>query len=377
MKYCTKCLQTDTRPGIVFDDNGVCSACTYAEFAKTIDWRKREAELQKIADEAKAKNAVYDCVIGVSGGKDSTFQALYARDKLGLRPLLVNSEPEGITEAGRHNIENLINFGFDCIKLRPNPKVMKKVVKDAFYKYGNPVKPTEYSLWASAYIIADKFDIPLIIQGENAALTLGAVGTNQTLDGDAFSVVDLDTLQGCNAADLVTDDIDLSELYMFQFPNVENLREKGIKACFLQYYTDEWSFVQNALFSLSRGLMEREAKDLHDIGTYRRWAQIDSDLMIVNQMLKYLKFGFGFATDEACYDIRQGLVTRENAKWLVSEYDGNCGEQYIEQFCEYIDIDKEEFWRVVDTFVNKDLFYKDENGKWTPKFKVGENLTDN
>lgn len=374
MKYCRLCLQPNTRPGIHFDEEGVCFACRYNESMVSIDWHERENELKEISEWAKSKDAMYDCVVGVSGGKDSTFQAIYARDKLGLRTLLVNSEPEGITDAGKHNIENLINMGFDIIKIRPNPKVMKKVVKDAFYKHGNPVKPTEYSLWASAYIIAEKFDIPLIIQGENAALTLGTKNTGQKLNGDAFSVLDLDTLKGCNSQDLVMDGVSLDDLKLFQFPDIDKLVNQGTRAVFLQYYAKEWSFVKNALFSLARGLKEREADDLHDIGTYRRWAQIDGDMVLVNQMLKYLKFGFGFATDEACYDIRQGLISREDAKWLINEYDGKCGEKYIKKFCDYIEISVEEFWRVVDQYVNKDLFVKDANGKWLPKFKVGEDF---
>lgn len=95
-------------------------------------------------------------------------------------------------------------------------------------------------------------------------------------------------------------------------------------------------------------------------------------MQIVNQMLKYYKFGFGFTTDEACYDIREGRLTREDAIWLVKEYDGRCGEKYIQEFCNYIDITEEEFWRVIDRHVNKKLFYKDEKtGRWIPKFEVG------
>lgn len=101
--------------------------CLWEEEKKVIDWAKREKELQDVVDWAKkTTKSAYDCVIGVSGGKDSTKQALTARDRLGLRCLLVNSEPEGITEIGKHNIENLKNLGFDVLSLRPNPKVMKK-----------------------------------------------------------------------------------------------------------------------------------------------------------------------------------------------------------------------------------------------------------
>lgn len=375
MKYCKKCLQPDTRPGIKFNEEGTCYACLYEEEKKNIDWISREKELKEIAEWAKktAKGA-YHCVIGVSGGKDSSFQAVYAKEKLGLNVLLVNSEPDKITEIGKHNIENLINQGFDIIKMRPNPKIIKKLVKESFYKYGNPIKPTEYPLWTSAYIIADKFDIPLVIQGENAALTLGVVNTGLGNDGNALNVNEGNTLAGGNASDWVDEDISLNQLYMYQFPDKKRLIDKGIKAIYLQYYVKEWSQVYNADFSIARGLFGRATEDLHDIGRYRRYTALDSDMQIVNQMLKYYKFGFGFATDEACYDIREGRISREEAIWLVNEYDGKCGEKYIKEFCEYINITLEEFWKVVDTFVNKELFEKDENGKWIPKFKIGESM---
>lgn len=375
MKYCKKCLQPNTRPGIKFNEEGICYACLYEEEKKNIDWISREKELKEIAEWAKktAKGA-YHCVIGVSGGKDSSFQAVYVKEKLGLNVLLVNSEPDKITEIGKHNIENLINQGFDIIKMRPNPKIIKKLVKESFYKYGNPIKPTEYPLWTSAYIIADKFDIPLIIQGENAALTLGVVNTGLGNDGNALNVNEGNTLAGGNASDWVDEDISLNQLYMYQFPDKKKLIDKGIKAIYLQYYVKEWSQVYNADFSIARGLFGRTTEDLHDIGRYRRYSALDSDMQIVNQMLKYYKFGFGFATDEACYDIREGRISREEAIWLVNEYDGKCGEKYIKEFCEYINITLEEFWKVVDMFVNKELFEKDENGKWIPKFKIGESM---
>lgn len=375
MKYCKKCLQPNTRPGIKFNEEGICYACLYEEEKKNIDWIAREKELKEIAEWAKktAKGA-YHCVIGVSGGKDSSFQAVYAKEKLGLNVLLVNSEPDKITEIGKHNIENLINQGFDIIKMRPNPKIIKKLVKESFYKYGNPIKPTEYPLWASAYIIADKFDIPLVIQGENAALTLGVVNSGLGNDGNALNVNEGNTLAGGNASDWVDEDINLNQLYMYQFPDKKRLIDKGIKAIYLQYYVKEWSQVYNADFSIARGLFGRTTEDLHDIGRYRRYTALDSDMQIVNQMIKYYKFGFGFATDEVCYDIREGRISREEAIWLVNEYDGKCGEKYIKEFCEYIDITLEEFWKVVDKYVNKELFKKDENGKWRPIFSVGDNI---
>lgn len=371
MKYCKKCLQPDTRPGIYFSEDGVCGACLYEESKATIDWDKRLSELHEAVGWAKSKKKAYDCVIGVSGGKDSTFQAVYAKERLGLRVLLVSCEPDCITEVGKYNIENLINMGFDCIKIRPNPNVSRALARKSFYEYGNIVKASEYPLWVSAYRMALNMDIPLIIQGENASLTLGVSKTGQSQDGDAFNVTKLNTLSGCKASEWIGDGITEKDLFFYQFPPIEEFEKKEIRAIWLQYYLKEWSQVYNADFSIARGLHGRATESLKDIGRYRRYTALDSDMQIPNQMMKYLKLGFGFATDEVCYDIREGRLSREEAKWLVEQYDGKCGEQYIDQFCEYISITKDEFWRVVDKYVNKKLFYKNDAGEWTPKFEVG------
>ncbi len=377
MKYCKKCLQPDTRPGILFNKDQVCYACLYEESKQQIDWAEREKQLHEIAEQAKRKakelGNSYDCVIGVSGGKDSTFQAVYAKEKLGLHPLCVNCAPDEITRVGQHNIDNLSKLGFDIISIRPDSKIAKKLARRSFLEFGNIVKASEYCLWASAYIIADKFNIPLIIQGENAALTLGAAAKQET-GGDAFSVVNLNTLHGCQASDWADEETSLSELFFYQFPNIDNLKTKGIQAIFLQYYVKEWSQVYNADFAIACGIWGRAEEDLHDIGRYRRFTALDSDLQIVNQMIKYLKFGFGFATDEAGYDIREGRLTREDAKWLIREYDGKCGKRYIEMACDYLDITVEQFWEVVDRYVNRNLFEKDKNGNWKPKFEVGKDF---
>ena len=375
MRYCKRCLQPDTRPGIVFDDEQICFACRYEESKATIDWAAREAELRGFAEEAKAeakkRGNIYDCIIGVSGGKDSTFQAVYAKEKLGLNPLLINCMPDEITEIGRKNINNLNNLGFDIISIRPNPIVAKKLARKSFFERGNIIAASEYCLWASSYIMAVKFNIPLIIQGENAALTLGAA-KNQEATGNAFSVMQLETIRGASVDSFVdlSNNITEKDLFLYKIPTVEEMQEKGIRAIFLQYYTREWSQVGNADFAVARGLTGRSG-DLHDLGRYRRYTALDCDLQIPNQMIKYLKFGFGYATDEICYDIREGRFTREDGKWYVNEYDGLCGQQYIDAACKYLSITEAEFWEVVDKYVNRDLFEK-VNGKWTPKFTVGE-----
>ncbi len=350
MRICKKCIQPDTRPGIYFNDDGICGACLWDEEKKKINWSIRESELQEIVDWAKkATKGNYDCAIGVSGGKDSTKQAITARDRLGLRCLLVNNEPEGITDIGRDNIENLKNQGFDVISLRPNPHVMRKLVRRDFYKYLNPIKITEYSLWSSTYIIADRFDIPLIIQGENPGLTLGVSLTGLGKDSNALKVNEINTLSSGWEEYLEVDGIEERDLYMFHYDR-KGLEEKNIRGIWLQYFLKEWSYRGNAEFSQKHGLKWRTDFDPNEIGTYAPFAQMDSDLVHVNQMLKYIKFGFGQCMDHACYDLRDGIITREEAIDLVRRYDGKCSEHYILEFCRYIGISLEEFWHVTNQF---------------------------
>ena len=371
MRICKKCIQPDTRPGIFFDKNGICGACIWNEEQLKIDWKKREQELHEISEWAKkTSKSNYDCVIGVSGGKDSTLQAIIARDKLGLRCLLVNSEPEGITKVGQHNIENLKNLGFDVISLRPNPKLMKKLIKRDFYKYLNPQKITESSLYSSGYIIADEFNIPLIIQGENAGLTLGVSNTGLGKSYDALNITGSNTLSTGWEDYLEVDGVEEKDLSMFHF-NKKRILEKGFRAIWLQYFLKDWSNDKNAKFAEDYGFKTRPSNfNPYSIGTYVSYCGVDSDLIQVNQLLKSVKFGFGQCLDHVCYDLRDGLITRNEAIDLVKKYDGKCSTKYIKKFCNYIEISLDEFWITANKF--RGPMWKKVNGSWKNTFLEDE-----
>ena len=375
MEICTNCIQPNTRPGIYFNEEGVCGACLWGKEKNKIDWDLRCKELQDIALWAK-KNSKgdYDCTIGVSGGKDSTKQAITARDKLDLNCLLVNCEPENITDIGRKNIENLKNLGFDVVTIRPNPNVMKRLIRYDFFEHLNPVKATEFALYSSTYIIAEKFKIPLIIQGETLVLTLGTRLISAGQVQDALNVdQNMRTLSQGWQEYLNVDGIKKRDLFLFRY-NKENLKDLGIKGIWLQYYLKEWSYRGNAEFSKKYGLTVRENFNPKDIGTYVDFSALDSDLNHVNQMLKYIKFGFGFCMDHACYDIRDGHITRNEAMNLVKNYDGKCSEEYIKKFCDYIEITIDKFWDTANSFRGP-MWSKNEDNEWINEYwnKIKEN----
>ena len=371
MKICKRCIQPDSRPGIYFDENGICGACLWDQEKKNINWDLREKELFKIAEWAKkSTKSNYDCVIGVSGGKDSTKQAITARDKLGLRCLLVNYQPENISELGHKNIENLKIQGFDVISIRPNPKIMKLLIKHDFFKWLNPVKATEFALWSSTYIICDSFNIPLIIQGENPGLTLGARLSGVGTDSNCLNAEKLNTLSTGWEDYLEIDGVEEKDLFLFHYDR-KSLESKNVKGIWLNYYLKEWSNYESATFSKKFGFQTRSIDtDPYSIGTYLKegsnpgtYFALDTNLPQVNQLLKFIKLGFGQCMDQACYDILEGLLTRQQAFELVKEYDGKCSEKFIKQFCDYIEISLDEFWEIANKFRGS-MWKQDENGKW-------------
>ena len=362
MKTCKICLQPDSRPGLYFSDDGICGACLWESEKKEIDWDKRYDELLDLAHNIRENNSQsnYDCVIGVSGGKDSTRQAMIAKNELGLRCLLVNCEPPNITEIGKKNIENIKNLGFDVFSIRPDPLIIKKLMKYDFYKHLNPVKITEFCLFASTYIIAEKFNIPLIIQGENPGLILGTRLTGVGTDSNALNADQMQTLS-LGWEEYLNEIITEKDLFLYHY-NRKKLEENGTKAIWLNYFIQDWDPQRNTEFSKNFGLTTRsENFDPNDIGSYHSFTSLDSDLNPVNQMLKFIKFGFGQCMDQVCYDIRSGHMTREEGIELVKKYDGKCSEVYIKDFCNFIGITDTEFWDISEKFRGKMWVKKNNN----------------
>ena len=165
MKYCKVCLENNLRPNVIFN-NGLCPSCYYIKRNENeIFWNKRLDLLKEVIQKYKNLNNEFDCIVGVSGGKDSVRQALWVRDKLKMNPLLVclSYPPQQVTNIGAENISNLINLGFDVIISSLAPKTWKNLMKESFLKFANWAKSTELALFSSVPQAAIKFNIPLLL----------------------------------------------------------------------------------------------------------------------------------------------------------------------------------------------------------------------
>jgi hypothetical protein len=197
--------------------------------------------------------------------------------------------------------------------------------------------------------------------GENPATQLGdlAVGS---LNWDANQLRNQNTISA-GASIYLDETTTLQHLICYQYPSEEEFAWANIRMVFLGYFWPNFTKVDNAAFSIAHGL-EIRTDTPEERGALHPFEALDEDFVFVNQMIKYFKYGFGKVTDEVCEFIRYGKMTREKGFELVKKYDGKCAPQYIKAFCDYIETSEEEFWRVAESYRNKDIFKKDKSGLW-------------
>jgi N-acetyl sugar amidotransferase len=377
MKYCKKCLQPDTRPNIVFvDEEGICPACNYFHKLRQVDWKERTEILLNIAKNfPKSNRHNFDCIIGVSGGKDSVRQALFVRDKLGLNPLLacLSYPPQQVTQRGVNNLSNLINLGFDCVVSNPAPETWRKLMRYGFDRFTNWCKSTELALYSSVPQLAIEHDIPLVLWGENPGLQLGDMKTLGNTGYDGNNLRNMNTLGGGGLEWIKNIHEDLGDLIPYRYPNKDKFDKARIQIVYLGWFLGDWSLVNNASYSCLDGLEIRD-DTVENTGDLYGVTSLDEDWVTLNQMIKYYKYGFGRVTDYVNERIRSSDMTREEGIQLVEKYDDSCSNDYIKSFCNYIDITVDQFWKQVRKNVNLDLFTVTSDGKIKKKFKVGKGL---
>lgn len=376
MKYCKTCLQPDTRPNTFFNDEGICPACSYIDELQHVDWEERYEILVDLLKQYPRKPGQhFDCIIGVSGGKDSTRQALWARDKLGLRPLLVcmSYPPQQVTQRGVENISNLIELGFDTLVVAPEPDTWRRILREGFLQFTNWAKATEQAIIASAPVVAIRYGIPLILWGENPGLQLGDMKTVGKTGYDGNNLRYMNTVAGGNLQWLFDSGFTTQNLISFRYPTAREFESADIQIVYLGWFWNDWSLINNGMYSSASGLQIRE-ESVIETGDFTRVSSLDEDWVTLNQMIKYYKFGFGRVTDYANEAIRYGHMTRAEGIALVEQYDGSCAPSYIESFCEFIDITVDEFWQQVRRAVNRNLFEVHDDGRITRRFRVGVGL---
>ncbi len=365
MKYCTKCVMPSTRPGLTFNEEGVCAACQSYERRKTIDWDARYQELEKLCDKYRGMNGTgYDCAIAVSGGKDSHFQVYMMKEVMKMNPILFSVEDNfPMTEAGKHNLKNISEaFGCPIISLKPNIRAQKKLMRYTFETYGKPTWFIDRLIYTYPMHMALKFNTPLLVYGENVSFEYGGAdcvetysARNQLKNGVAS---DMDTEELIQKAGVTREDLELTRA-----PSVEELEQ--LDPMYLSYFV-QWNSFYNYNLAKKYGFhdLTHEWDRCHHVENFD---QIESPAYLVHSWLKYPKFGHASATDYTARMVRYGMLTREEAIELVKARDGNLDPRSVREFCSFVGYTEPEFWRVIDRLYNRDLFELDSLGKWVLK----------
>ncbi|MBN2452637.1 MAG: N-acetyl sugar amidotransferase [Candidatus Omnitrophica bacterium] len=367
MKYCTRCLMPETRPRITFNKDGVCNACCWAEEKKAgVDWKTRWKYLEELCDKYRNRsNSKFDCILPVSGGKDSSYVAYMMKEKMGMRTLGVTVRPPLEFEIGKKNLENFIKCGYDHIHVTPNPEVGRVIDREYFIKRGQGYFQWLIALQTVIFKIAVLLDIPFVMFGEEGETEYGGTSKLKQEKGACYDQeYSMDIyLSGFNPQEMIGK-FSEKELYWWLFPSREELNKLKPAVAHWSYF-ENWDPYEHYLLAKEKYGLQEETERC--IGTYGNFAQTDTSLYVLQTYLMYLKYGFGRCSQDVGIDIRRGSITRKQAVELVKRYDGEYPEPYIEEYLKYFRMTKEEFDATLDGIVNKKIFRK-ENGRWVPVF---------
>jgi len=372
MKYCKRCLMPDTRPGSIFDKDGICQACRNYETRQKVGWNQRLKKLEAFCDKYRRSDGYYDCIIPVSGGKDSHFITYVMKEKMGMNPLLICvADPFTHTAVGTHNLRNLgETFNCDIITFNVSIDLFRRVTRIGFEKLGEPLRFIEAAIYTVPFNYAVAFNIPLVVWGENAAFHYG------TTSEDGYSAKRFieagHSASGQKLGEKITDfwskrGIPLKEMNAIIPPSQEQLDKVKPEPLFLSYFVP-WDDENNLAVARRFGF-----KDLHHEwkreGCIEDYAQIDSIAYFVHLWMKYPKFGFSRTTDIASRWIRKGTITRDEGKLLVMKHDHKLDQRSLDDFVNLMGYGFREFWDIVEPFWNRKIF-ENINGEWKLKNPV-------
>ncbi len=375
VKFCKKCVVSNQRPRIVFDDEGVCSACRYAEHKRSgIDWDARGKEFKELLDRFRSPHG-YDVIVPCSGGKDSSMIAHRLKHEYGMTPLCVSWAPFAYTDIGRQNLDAFIQAGFDVQVFTPDGLVHRKLSRLAFEYLGDPWSPFAFGQVCYPLNVSIQTGIRLIMYGENGEAEYGgdpAANDKPCWDFDDWERV---YLKGSGVRDLVDEGIkvgafdnvhDVSPWY--GMPNPTFLKQTKPEFHWWSYY--HFWHPQENYYCATEHTGFTANPDGHSEGTYSKYASLDDKYDGFHYWMAFIKFGIGRCTSDASHEIRDGEIDRDEAVALVKKFDGSFPGKHFEEFLEYIGCDRERFYEVADRYRPGHLWDNPRLGVWERKRKV-------
>ena len=383
MQYCTKCVYPAAAAApLTFDENGVCSGCRVHGQKQEVDWAERAVMLRELLDQYRGKGKTYDCLVPVSGGKDSYFQTDTMIEHK-MKPLLVTYHGNNYLPVGQHNLDQMRQvFDADQLVFSPSVKMLVKLNRLAFKMMGDMNWHNHAGIFTYPVRIAVEHKVPLIIWGEHGYTDLaGMYSMYDFIEMTAKFRLE-HAQRGYDWHDMITDDsrekVGLSrrpkrnemveaegliaeDMLWCRYPTDEELDAVGVRGIYLGNYVN-WDANEHTKAMIAKHGWK--AANVPFDRTYRLMSNLD-DMHEngIHDYLKYIKFGYGRCTDHACKDIRSGLITRDEAIELVRKYDP-VKPSDLKRWLAYVNMSEAEFDAIADTFRSPRVWRKNAVGQW-------------
>lgn len=374
MKYCNNCLYPELAVNLILDDDGVCGACRLQEQMNSLgpeQWEARERVFSRIIAKTKAETtADYDCVIPVSGGKDSYFQTHLALE-YGLRPLLVTYHGNNYLPEGQRNLEKMRDvFGVDHLVFGPSVSNLKRLNVQGFLQVGDMNWHAHAGIKIMPMQIAVRFKIPLVIWGEITWSVSGMFELDDYVTYNKRTVFEHD-LRGKTVEEMCSPDpqLDARDLPWLKMPSDHEFEESGTVGIYIGNFFD-WDPNRHSDYVTKTYGFEQAAEPFER--TYRRMSNLD-DMHEngVHDYMKFIKFGYGRATDHASKDIRTGDLDRQTGLEYVRQMDHVLPRKDFERWLDYVGMQEEEFHKIADSFRDPRVWWL-EDGSWWKMNPWGE-----
>jgi N-acetyl sugar amidotransferase len=371
VKYCARCILPDTRPGIFLDDEGVCSGCRgHDDKELHIDWAARAGAFDTVVAEAKQRSSGYDCIVPVSGGKDSWYQVIICQ-KYGLKVLGVTWRTPGRTEIGQRNVERMISrLCIDHIDFTIAPDIERRFMITAYAQKGATAIPMHMALFAIPTRLAVQMRIPLVVWGENPQLEFGGakadrLATELDLDWIAkHGVTNQTSREDWIGAEGLTD----TDLAAYHLPPAEDFKAFAPKSIFLGSFF-KWNSFDNAKVSSEHGF-ESGAGHLKT-GVWS-FADIDCNIIALHHFLKWYKFGILRSFDNLSVQIRYGQTTRDDAIKTLRQLGFQVPTEDIARFCDFAGKPTSWFWDIAESFRDETLWRREGDAWEIPDFLIDD-----
>ncbi len=370
VSYCKRCVYPEIAVNLSVDEAGICSSCRVAEeFGKLTDvfWQERKVKFEKILQEVRQHNqSDYDCIIPVSGGKDSYYQAHIIANEYGLKPLLVTYHGNNYLPEGDYNRDRMREiFDADHLVFGPSVKVLKMLNRLCFRKMGDMNWHAHCGIMTYPIQIAVKFNIPLIIWGETAWDISGMYEPDDFVEFSARMRHE-HALRGYEWYDMLDDEKEkLSEkdLIWAKYPGDEEILKSSVRGLYIGNFF-KWDPNQHARM-LQEKYNWKPAQQPFE-RTYRTISNLDDRYENgIHDLLKFIKFGYGRASDHASKDIRSNYLSREEGIEMVRKYDHIVSSD-LYYWLDYVNMSEEEFWEIADSFRDPRVWWI-EDGQWWKK----------